>query len=197
MQTSGLVHLLLKATLSPDLDNPEKHGITQFSALPDSAAHEQQQLLWSILVVMCEKSTNCCREVMRLRFMESLLLYIDVPRSSVQVLSILSRTSELFWKLARYLRRGFSLELDVLAPRGCAVVLVLRWSEFSPFPPLLHIYFPYRLFAFTGGNMGNGRNSLARTELKVGEHPLRMQIVIWFQVLKLDVPCSRHRATYE
>ena len=78
MQTSGLVHLLLKATLSPDLDNPEKHGITQFSALPDSAAHEQQQLLWSILVVMCEKSTNCCREVMRLRFMESLLLYLSL-----------------------------------------------------------------------------------------------------------------------
>lgn len=91
MQTGGLVHLLLKATLSPDLDTPAKHGITQFAALPDISAHEQQQLLWNILIVMCENSTNCCREVMRLRFMESLLLYIDVPGGSVQVLSILSR----------------------------------------------------------------------------------------------------------
>lgn len=87
MQTGGLVHLLLKAALSPDLEPPEKHGITHVAVQPDAASHEEKQLLWNILIVMCEKSTNCCREVMRIRFMELLLLYVDVPGSSFQVLS--------------------------------------------------------------------------------------------------------------
>jgi hypothetical protein len=85
MQTRGLLHLLLKATLSPDLETPSKHGITNFSVITDAAAFEQQQILWNILIVMCEKSTNCCREIMRLRFMDLLLLYVDVPASSIQV----------------------------------------------------------------------------------------------------------------
>lgn len=87
MQTGGLLLLLMKAAVSPDLESHEKHGITQFAVKPDSAAHEQQQLLWNILIVMCEKSTNCCREVLRLRFMELLLLYVDVHASSTKVLS--------------------------------------------------------------------------------------------------------------
>lgn len=88
MQAGSLISLLMKVALSPDLEAPDKRYITEFAVQPDAASHEQQLLLWNILIVMCEKSSNCCREIMRLRFLDSVLLYVDIEQGTRKVLML-------------------------------------------------------------------------------------------------------------
>jgi hypothetical protein len=86
MHKSLLLELLMKVAVAPDLATPEQQGISQFAVQPDAAAHEQQQLLWNILIVMCENSSNCCREIMKMSFMDALLLYVDIDKGQAKVL---------------------------------------------------------------------------------------------------------------
>ena len=85
VNSCGLTNLLAKVACAHDMASPTSLGITPFAMKADDSCHEQVQLLWRILVCMCERSCESKVQILNLNFMRIILQYIQTDPKNMPV----------------------------------------------------------------------------------------------------------------
>lgn len=83
--SAGLVRLLGDVIQKPDWVGDTASKIARQAVVADGLDHEHRRLLWSALAVACERSTECCSQLVTSNFMKILLLYVDLDTADSPV----------------------------------------------------------------------------------------------------------------